>query len=116
MYDSTVCLRQGALFLAKKMPVNEHGANRSKKSGDFENKEQTARKRLKFENKAQTARKELGNLRTGSKPLERESRILEHGGNCSKGTREFENKAQTARQGLGHLRTRSKPFEKDWSI
>ena len=60
------------------------GANRSKETRQFENKEQTARKRLKI-------------LRTISKRL-----------------REFSNKEHNARtKKLGILKRRSKPLEED---
>ena len=52
---------------------SEEGANRSKETRPFENKEQTARKRLET-------------LKTRTKPLERDLRISAEGANRSKET------------------------------
>ena len=61
-------------------PRREQGANRSKETREFANKEQTKRKKLEsLRKKEQTDRKTLDNLRT-------------QGANCSIEMRAFENK------------------------
>ena len=52
----------------------EQGTNRSKETREFENKALSVRKGLRraCENREQNARKRVKNLRTRSKPLERD--------------------------------------------
>ena len=53
--------------------LRTQGANRSSKTGEFENKEYTVRKNMKiWEHTEQTARMRRGHVRTGSKPLLRD--------------------------------------------
>ena len=81
--------------LERNQRISEQGANRSKETREFQQKDQTARKRLE-------------NFRTRSRPLS----ISEQGANRSKETREFQQKEQTARKELESFRTRSKPLER----
>ena len=106
---------------------SSQGANRSKGSTVFQNKEQSARKRLEslktrskpFQGKyiiseeganrleeTREFRERVENFRRGSKPLERQLRF-------SRETRIFESKEQTARKELESFRRSSKPLETD---
>ena len=67
---------------------------------------------LEFENKGQTVRKGLGNLRTRSKPFEREKRIWQQGANRSKETENLRTRRKLLER-VRNLRTGSKPLKRE---